>query len=111
MPETTEKPVPQMSPQEAALLLNQGKIQLVDLRDDHERAICKIPGATHISSTHLEQRLGELAKDKPVVFHCKGGGRATRAVKMLASRGMPSMNLTGGILGWIDAIDPKQTKY
>jgi molybdopterin/thiamine biosynthesis adenylyltransferase/rhodanese-related sulfurtransferase len=112
MPEDKDPFVaPQMSVKEADQRLKKGEIQLVDLRDDSERAICRIPGATHIPFNELEKRLGELAKDKPVVFHCKGGGRATRAVKMLAQKGMPSMNLTGGILGWIDEIDPKQTKY
>lgn len=106
--------VPQMAPAEMFELLKAGKIQLVDLREDNERELCRIPGATHIKSGELEQNLHMLAKDKPVVFHCKGGGRATRAVKMLATKGIRAANLTGGVLGWIDACaanDPKQKKY
>src|SRR5690606_30240788 len=104
-------PVPQMGVKEADELLKQGKIQLVDLREDHERAICGIPGATHIPSGELENRIGELATDKPVVLHCRGGGRATRAVRMLEGKGIKAINLTGGILSWIDEIDPSQKKY
>lgn len=111
MTEKIETPVPQMSVREACELLRQGKIQLVDLREDHEREICKIPGATHIPSGQLESRVSELAQDKPVVLHCKGGGRATRAVRMLEGKGIQAINLTGGIMGWIDEIDPSQKKY
>lgn len=106
--------VPQMAPEEMFELLKAGKIQLVDLREDHERELCSIPGSVQIRSGELEQNLGKLATDKPVVFHCKGGGRATRAVKMLAARGIQAANLTGGVLGWIDACaanDPKQKRY
>lgn len=109
-----EQPVPQMDPKEAYALLQAGKIQLVDLREDHERALCSIPGSTHIRSGELEASLDKLAKDKPVVLHCKGGGRATRAVRMLAGKGIEARNLTGGVLGWIDACapnDPGQKKY
>lgn len=111
---TEEQPVPQMDPKEAFALLQAGKIQLVDLREDHERALCSIPGATHIRSGELEANLDKLATDKPVVLHCKGGGRATRAVRMLAEKGIRAHNLTGGVLGWIDACapnDPGQKKY
>ncbi len=107
----TEKPVPQMDPTEMQRLLKEGKIQLVDLRDDHEREICTIPGATHIPFPSLEQNLGMLATDKPIVLHCKGGGRATRAARLLESKGIKAINLTGGIMGWIDACDPSQKKY
>ena len=116
MPEADsgEKPVPQMEPKEMESLLKAGKIQLVDLREDHERELCSIPGSVQIRSGELEASLDKLASDKPIVLHCKGGGRATRAARMLAGKGIPAINLTGGVLGWIDACapnDPKQKKY
>ncbi len=106
-----EAPVPQIDPVEAHALLQKEKIQLVDLRDENERAICCIPGATHIPFAELELRLRELDHNKVVVFHCRGGGRATRAVRLLQGKGLESKNLTGGILAWIDQIDPSQKKY
>jgi rhodanese-related sulfurtransferase len=110
----TESSVPQMEPREMEGLLRAGKIQLVDLREDHERELCSIPGSVQIRSGELEQSLERLAKDKPIVLHCKGGGRATRAARMLADKGIHAMNLTGGVLGWIEACapnDPKQKRY
>ena len=40
------------------------------------------------------------------------GGRSAMAVEFLRSRGFSkAYNLTGGILAWIDRVDPSQSKY
>jgi len=47
-----------------------------------------------------------------VVVHCKLGGRSAQAVEFLRSRGYDNvMNLSGGIIRWIDDIDGSLTKY
>ena len=40
------------------------------------------------------------------------GGRSAKAVALLQERGFKNVfNLKGGILAWIDRIDPSQPKY
>jgi adenylyltransferase/sulfurtransferase len=40
------------------------------------------------------------------------GGRSAKATNLLRERGFTRIqNLKGGILAWIDRIDPTQTKY
>ena len=40
------------------------------------------------------------------------GGRSAKAVRLLREHGIRArQNLTGGILAWIDRIDPTQAKY
>jgi adenylyltransferase/sulfurtransferase len=40
------------------------------------------------------------------------GGRSAKAVQLLRQRGIErAQNLKGGILAWIDQVDPKQAKY
>jgi adenylyltransferase/sulfurtransferase len=86
--------------------------RLIDVREPHEHAICNIPGAELIPAAQFAQRLDEFDKNAEIVVHCKSGGRSGRAVEMMKARGFTNArNLTGGVLAWIDQIDPSQKKY
>jgi adenylyltransferase/sulfurtransferase len=88
---------------------------VLDVREPQEFQICRIPGSTLIPLGDLPNRLAELpsgAGAPPIVVHCKMGGRSAKAVKLLRERGFTqARNLTGGILAWIDRIDPALPKY
>jgi adenylyltransferase/sulfurtransferase len=43
--------------------------------------------------------------------HCKAGARSAKAVKLLQDNGIAATNLAGGILAWIDRVDPALPKY
>ena len=52
------------------------------------------------------------ADGRELIVHCKMGGRSAKAVALLQERGFThATNLKGGILAWIDRIDPGQPKY
>lgn len=86
--------------------------RLIDVREPHEHVICSIPGAELIPAAQFVQRLGELDPEAEIVIHCKSGGRSGRAVEILKARGFTNArNLTGGVLAWINEVDPSQTKY
>jgi adenylyltransferase/sulfurtransferase len=86
--------------------------RVIDVREPHEHAICNIPGAELIPAAQFAQRLDEFDKDSEIVVHCKSGGRSSRAVEMMKARGFKNArNLTGGVLAWVDQIDPSQKKY
>jgi adenylyltransferase/sulfurtransferase len=60
----------------------------------------------------VERRLSELNRDDEIVVHCKMGGRSAKAADILRSKGFTRvLNLKGGILDWIDKVDPSQPKY
>ncbi len=88
---------------------------LLDVREPQEFQICRIPGSTLIPLGELPNRLGEIPSGPgapPIVVHCKSGVRSAKAVKLLRDRGVAdARNLKGGILAWIDRIDPTQPKY
>jgi len=88
---------------------------VLDVREPQEFQICRIPGSTLIPLGELPNRLAELPSGSgapPIVVHCKMGGRSAKAVKLLRERGFTqARNLTGGILAWIDRIDPALPKY
>jgi sulfur-carrier protein adenylyltransferase/sulfurtransferase len=91
------------------------RLFILDVREPQEFQICRIPGSTLIPLGELPSRLAELPSGPdapPIVVHCKMGGRSAKAVKLLRERGITgASNLTGGILAWIDRVDPSQPKY
>ena len=85
---------------------------VLDVREPQEHRICAIPGTTLIPLGDLPSRLHELAGRGEMVVHCKSGARSARAVKLLREAGFAgAKNLRGGILRWIDAVDPSLPKY
>jgi adenylyltransferase/sulfurtransferase len=91
------------------------RVFLLDVREPAEYQICRIAGSTLIPLGELPRRLHELpagAGAPDIVVHCKMGGRSAKAVKQLVDAGFTRVeNLKGGILEWIDRIDPAQPKY
>jgi molybdopterin/thiamine biosynthesis adenylyltransferase/rhodanese-related sulfurtransferase/molybdopterin converting factor small subunit len=90
-------------------------VYILDVREPHEFQICRIPGSVLIPLGELPNRLAELpdpSDQREFIVHCKMGGRSAKAVKLLHERGFTrARNLKGGILAWIDKIDPSLRKY
>ena len=85
---------------------------ILDVREPQEYRICSIPGSTLIPLGDLPSRLHELAGRGEMIVHCKSGARSAKAVKLLREAGFAqARNLKGGILRWIDAVDPSLPKY
>jgi len=90
-------------------------IWILDVREPREFEICRIPGSTLIPLGELPKRLGEVpqgAGAPEIIVHCKSGVRSAKAVKLLQEHGINhAKNLKGGILAWIERIDPSLPKY
>jgi adenylyltransferase/sulfurtransferase len=85
---------------------------ILDVREPNEYQICRIPGSVLIPLGELPRRYAELPDDKDIVAQCKMGGRSAKAMEFLQSVGFKRVkNLKGGILDWIDKVDPSQPKY
>ena len=85
---------------------------LLDVREPQEYQICAIPGSTLIPLGDLPSRLVELEGEREIVVHCKSGVRSAKAVKLLQEAGFAdAANLKGGILAWIEHVDPSLPKY
>jgi adenylyltransferase/sulfurtransferase len=85
---------------------------ILDVREPNEYQINRIPGSTLIPLGELPRRYQELPRDREIVAHCKMGGRSAKAQDFLQSVGFTNVkNLRGGILEWIDKVDPSQPKY
>jgi sulfur-carrier protein adenylyltransferase/sulfurtransferase len=90
----------------------QADFLLVDVREPVETQISEIPGGQLIPMGQLSERHSELPRDRELIIYCRSGLRSARAVQFLKGRGFQNVhNLEGGILAWIDRIDPTQRKY
>jgi adenylyltransferase/sulfurtransferase len=102
-----------MTVQELKTRVDEGRSPIIiDVREPAEFEICRIPGARLIPLGQLASRIGELDPAAEIVLHCKSGARSAKATALLRDRGFSNArNLSGGILAWIDQVDPTQAKY
>ena len=86
--------------------------QLIDVREPHEFEICNLNGKL-IPMNEVPEHIDEIAKDVPVVIHCRSGARCGRICQYLETEhGYTNLfNLKGGILAWANQIDPTMPKY
>jgi len=110
--------VPLISARELADLLGGGSptadVLLVDVRGSEERSIASIPGARaiHLDEFRSGAAVSQIPFDRPVVVHCKVGGRSEEASRILIAAGHPDVrNLEGGVLAWVRDVDPSQPSY
>jgi adenylyltransferase/sulfurtransferase len=102
-----------LSSKELKAELDRGdQIVIVDVREPQEYKINRVPGSILIPLGELPKRYVELDPHANIVTQCKSGMRSAKAQDFLRSKGFTRVrNLTGGVLGWIDQVDPTQPKY
>jgi adenylyltransferase/sulfurtransferase len=87
-------------------------LRIIDVREPNEYQICRIPGSLLIPLGDIPKRYHELNPDDELIMQCRSGVRSAKAADFLRSVGFKRvLNLRGGILDWIDKVDPSQPKY
>lgn len=96
--------------EEAMRLVGQPSIELIDLREAHERkAQGVIPGSIHMPYDDLEENIREggllhelaTATGKRIVFYCAFGERSAMAVQAAQDGGLSSAcHIQGGVDAW-----------
>src|SRR5215203_5169669 len=77
----------------------------------HQVAAAAAPVTSMDALSSLELK-AELDPNANIVTQCKSGMRSAKAQEFLRSKGFTKVrNLTGGVLGWVDQVDPSQPKY
>jgi sulfur-carrier protein adenylyltransferase/sulfurtransferase len=110
---TVEKPIKEITSKELYDLQVRGEdIQIIDVREPHEYEIANLGGEL-IPLGIVSANADRIDRNKKVIVHCKMGGRSAKAIHELEERfGFTNLyNLKGGILGWIDEVQPELTKY
>jgi len=96
-------------------MLDRGdNIFLVDVREPNEYEIVSIPGATLIPKDQFltGAALEKLPQDKRIVLHCKSGVRSAECLAVVKSAGFSdAVHVGGGVLAWVNQIDPSLPTY
>jgi molybdopterin/thiamine biosynthesis adenylyltransferase/rhodanese-related sulfurtransferase len=87
-------------------------LEMVDVREPHEWAICRIAGARLVPLGTLAERLHEFDSSRTYVMQCKVGARSARAITQLRQAGFKKLlNLRGGVNAWAREVEPTMPTY
>ena len=102
-----------ITPRDLAERLRRGDdMELIDVREQWEWQIAKIPGARLIPLGELGEHLKTLDHDREIVLYCKSGVRSLRAAEELVDAGFRRVSsVSGGILRWSEEVDPTVVRY
>ncbi len=110
---STGDTVQEIQPSQLAQRLQRGeKLEIIDVREPYEWEIGHIPGARLVPLGQISEEIPRLDKRREIILYCKVGGRSRVAAQQLANAGVADVrNLAGGILRWIDEVDPTMARY
>ncbi|MDR2443834.1 MAG: molybdopterin-synthase adenylyltransferase MoeB [Deltaproteobacteria bacterium] len=90
-----------------------GPLQIIDIREPHERSLFKFEGTKPIPFGQLVRRIEEFDPKTDLVFICKIGLRSAFAIRTLQRAGYqgPMYNLDGGVNAWTRRFNPAMVIY
>ena len=97
--------IPEISAEDLATRLESGA-QVIDVREPDEWDEAHLAGSYLIPLGQVVDRLDEIAIGPSVYVICRSGVRSASACEYLRVQGIDAVNVTGGILAWLDAELP-----
>jgi rhodanese-related sulfurtransferase len=90
-----------LTPQEVAQGLRDGRLLLVDVREPNETAVERFPEAVLVPLSSFDPAAIPEPAGREVVFACRSGRRSVTASLVAQEQGFPyGSHLAGGILAW-----------
>ncbi|MDB4870632.1 MAG: UBA/THIF-type binding protein [Gemmatimonadales bacterium] len=105
--------IQEIQPSQLASRLKKGEqLEIIDVREPYEWEIGHIPGARLVPLGNIAEEIPRLDKRRETILYCKVGARSMYAAQQLSEAGVSDVrNLAGGILRWIDEVDPTMSRY
>jgi hydroxyacylglutathione hydrolase len=100
----------QLDARTAGRLAGEGA-SIVDVRERSEYVEGHVPGARHIPYEQLEERIGELPRERTLVVYCASGVRSSLATSIFERHGVAAANLRGGFNAWRNAGLPIEDSH
>jgi rhodanese-related sulfurtransferase len=99
-----------LTPQDVARGLQEGRIVLVDVREPNETAVERFPDAVLVPLSEFDPSAIPDPAGRDVVFACRSGRRSITASLAAQEQGFAyGSHLAGGILAWKAAGLPTET--
>ena len=74
---------------------------VIDIRAPREWSDGHLSNSINLPLAQLQQRIGEVPRDRRIAIHCAGGYRSSIAVSILNQHGVTNLiELAGGIAAW-----------
>jgi len=108
-----EEKIQSIAPRELADLILSGEdVDLVDVREEYEWNIARIPGARLVPLGRIAGEIESFAPGRRTILYCKSGIRSMHAAEQLVAAGLDNVaNLTGGIMRWREEVDASIPQY
>ena len=100
-----------LDPQAMVQLMNRDKAVVIDVCEPDEFARGHVIGAKNLPLGQLEDKLGQLVKNKStqVIMVCQVGARSARAADTARKLGYDNVqSLSGGLRAWVAASMPTE---
>lgn len=102
---TTSGPIQTIDVSEASRRLAEGAPGsgpiLLDVREQHEFRVLRVPGAVLLPMSAIPERYEALPRDRPLLVMCAAGRRSLVVSEFLSRNGyLEVTNVTGGIDAW-----------
>jgi len=89
-------------------------LEIIDVREPAEWEIVSIDGAKLVPKNEflMGDALTKLPQDKKIVLHCKSGVRSAEVLALVKAAGFhDAVHLGGGIVSWVNQIEPSKPIY
>jgi rhodanese-related sulfurtransferase len=102
--------VQNLTPEDVARGLTEGRILLVDVREPNETEVERYPEAVYVPLSQFDPAAIPDPEGRQVVFACRSGNRSVTASLMAQAAGLPyNAHLAGGIKAWKELGLPTET--
>lgn len=93
---------PMVSSEQAVSLINKQNALVVDVRAQKDFKRVRIANSVNIPANEIQNRLGELSKDRTIIVVDNSGNMSAAASKLLRSVGFTKVYvLDSGLVGWM----------
>ena len=76
------------------------ELQVIDVREPHEREAGRLADSRHIPLVELTAQAPSIERERPVVFYCRVGARSDMAAQAFRASGFEAYSLRGGLRRW-----------
>jgi hydroxyacylglutathione hydrolase len=93
--------IPMLSLAEVSAQRDSSDKVVLDVRGEAEWSAGHLAGSLNIPVGELDERLGEIPRNRSLIVHCQTGARAAMAASVLRARGLSDVRLfSGGFAAW-----------